>query len=121
MDKIMKQVFSAVYLIIFFHFTRRTLAKIVEEMDDVIPMVKMDEDDWYAIRLYHKYAIVSDLHRGEARHLAKAFYDAVPALRGNIEILRIYEIPETPIDEIPGLSEEAQEILRKTVREASDE
>ena len=51
MDKMMKQVFSAVYLIIFFHFTRRTLAKIVEEMDDVIPMVKMDEEDWYAIRL----------------------------------------------------------------------
>ena len=121
MEKMMKQVFSAVYLIIFFHFTRRTLAKIVEEMDDVIPMVKMDDEDWYAIRLYHKYVIVSDMHRGEARHFAKAIYDAVPALRGNIEILRIYEIPDTPLDEIPGLTEEVQEILRKAVQEACDD
>ena len=120
MDKMMKQVFSAVYLIIFFHFTRRTLAKIVEEMEDVIPMVKMDEEDWYAIRLYHKYVIYSDLHRGEARHLAKAIYDAVPALRGNIEILRIYEIPETPLDEIPGLTEVVQEIIIK-MHEACEE
>ena len=120
MEKMMKQVFSAVYLVIFFHFTRRTLAKIVEEMDDVIPMVKMDEDDWYAIRLYHKYAIYNDLHRGEARHLAKAIYDAVPALRGSIEILRIYEIPENPLDEIPGLTAEVQEIIINA-REACDD
>ena len=120
MDKMMKQVFSAVYLIIFFHFTRRTLAKIVEEMDDIIPMVKMDDEDWYAIRLYRKYVIYSDLHRSEARQLAKAIYDAVPALRGNIEILRIYEIPETPLDDIPGLTEVVQEIIIKA-HEACEE
>lgn len=120
MDKMMKQVFSAVYLIIFFHFTRCTLAKIVEDMEDVIPIVTMDDDEWYAIRLYRKYVIYSDLHRGEARHLAKVIYDAVPALRGSIEILRIYEIPETPLEEIPGLTEEVQEII-SNAREACDD
>lgn len=105
MHKLFKHVFNAVYVAMFFYFTRRTFGKIVETFDDVIPMVSQDTEGWYAIRLYHKYFIYSDLHRGQARNIAKGIYDEIPELRGYIDIVQIYEADITMLEDIVTLSD----------------
>lgn len=113
MHRILPVLYRAFYVTIFLAAMRRIHNKIILMFDDCIPVLKEDDEDWYAVRLYHKYFIYDAMGKTFARHLAMSIYKEIPELRGHIEVVE-HDDPEiTLLDEIPHLPKYAVDEIPK--------
>lgn len=106
MTRVLPHIYKAMYLSIFIAFARKIIDKVSLLFDECVPIVNEDDEDWYAIRLYHKFFIYSNIGKQAARNLAMQIYREVPALRGHIEVVQHEDPLETPVSEVGGLSKE---------------
>ena len=109
MSRILPVIYKAFYVSIFFAAMRKIHNKIVMMFDDCIPVVKEDDGDWYAIRLYHKYFVYDEMGKTFARTLAMNIYKEIPELRGQIEVVETEEPEITLFSAIPHLPRGADE------------
>jgi hypothetical protein len=95
------------YLSIFLAFARKIIDKVSLLFDECVPIVNEDDEDWFAIRLFHKFFIYSNISKQAARNLAMQMYKEIPELRGHIEVVQHEDPIETPVSDIKGLSKDA--------------
>jgi hypothetical protein len=103
MSRILPVLYKAFYVSIFFAALRKIHTKIVLMFDDCIPVVKEDDEDWYAVRLYHRYFIYDGMSKSFARTLAMSIYKEIPELRGHIEVVEHDDPEVTLFENIPHL------------------
>lgn len=107
MVRMFSQIYHAVYMAIFLCFTRKIITKVKMMFDDCIPVVNEDGSEWYAVRLFHRYFIFTNMCRGPARELAMLISSDVPETRGHIEVVQHDDAEETSLADIPELSGQA--------------
>ena len=111
MAKILPRIYNALYLSIFLLFARKILDKVSLMFDECVPMVNEDDNDWFGVRLFHRFFIFSNISKEGARSLAMQIYREVPELRGHIEVVQHEDPDETAISELRGVSQDAKTIL----------
>lgn len=105
MERLLRHIYNATYLSIFFVFMRKILDKISLMFDECVPTYNDDNNDWWAIRIFHRYFVFVNIESQEgARRLAMELYRAIPNLRGNIEVVQHEDPEETDLRTIRGLS-----------------
>ena len=121
MSRILPVLYKAFYVSIFFAALRKIHGKIVLMFDDCIPVVKEDDDDWYAVRLYHKYFIYDGMSKSFARMLAMNIYKEIPELRGHIEVVE-HDDPEiTLFGAIPHFPRGAEDTIVNIYNDLSED
>ncbi len=107
MSHVLPHLYKAMYLSIFIAFARKIIEKVSLLFDECVPIVNEDDEDWFAIRFFHKFFIYSNISKQAARNLAMQMYKEVPELRGHIEVVQHEDPMETSVSDIKGLSKEA--------------
>lgn len=121
MSHMLPVLYKAFYVSIFFAAMRKIHNKIVMMFDDCIPVVKEDDEGWFAIRLYHKYFVYDEMSRTFARMLAMAIYKEIPELRGHIEVVELEEPEITLFSNIPHLPRGAGDRITDLYLEMSED
>ena len=120
MARILPQIYHALYLSIFVLFMRKILDKVSMMFDECVPIVNEDDNDWYGVRLFHRYFMFSNISKEGARSLAMQVYREVPELRGHIEVVQHEDPEETDVCNIAGISKEARSTLFEIYRQFED-
>lgn len=107
MSRLLQQIYTAFYMGIFVCFLRKIFDKVSLMFDECVPIVNEDDNDWYSVRLFHRYYVYSNMNKEGARTLAMTMYKDVPELRGHIEVVQHEDPEETELPDIPGLSKGA--------------
>ena len=107
MSRLLPQIYTALYLSIFVGFMRRIIDKVGMMFDECVPIVNEDDNDWYGVRLFHRYFIYGNMSKESARNMAMTIYKDIPELRGHIEVVQHEDPDEVALPDIPGLSKEA--------------
>ena len=120
MRAMLPSIFNAFYVIIFVSALRKIHRKICMMFDDIVPVYKEDDEGWYAVRLYHKYFIYSDMYKDTARRLALEIGSEIPELRGQVEVVE-HDDPEiTLFENIPSLPHGAADKINDLYMEIED-
>ena len=107
MSRILPQIYTALYLTIFVGFMRKIIDKVSMMFDECVPIVNEDDNDWYGVRLFHRYFIYGNMMKKNARTLAMMIHRDVPELRGHIEVVQHEDPDEIPLPDIKELSKGA--------------
>ena len=107
MSRILPQIYTALYLTIFVGFMRKIIDKVSMMFDECVPIVNEDDNDWYGVRLFHRYFIYGNMMKENARTLAMMIHRDVPELRGHIEVVQHEDPDEIPLPDIKELSKGA--------------
>lgn len=107
MSRILPQIYTALYLTIFVGFMRKIIDKVSMMFDECVPIVNEDDNDWYGVRLFHRYFIYGNMVKENARTLAMMIHRDVPELRGHIEVVQHEDPDEIPLPDIKELSKGA--------------
>lgn len=121
MSKCLTPLFKVFYVSIFLHFARKIITKTRIMFDDCVPIVNEDGNDWFAVRLFHRYFIYDNLSKQYAKQVATRFYNEIPVLRGHIEVVEHEDAEVTLLEEIPGLTAETIDSIAKIWSQMDDD
>ena len=107
MSRLLPQLYTALYLSIFVGFMRKIVDKVSLMFDECVPIVNEDDNDWYSVRLFHRYFVYGNMGKESARTLAMAMYKDIPELHGHIEVVQHEDPDETELPDIQELSKDA--------------